>query len=436
MLRCFLFVVTVCCGLAVCLPVGAEDDSKTAANINAKADVSVKPPCWPEFRGANRDSISLETGLLKKWPADGPPLIWKYSDCGKGFSGVSIADGRIYCAGDFGKREMIFALSLDGKLLWQAPNGESWRGSCPGSRTTPTYSGGVLYHMNPAGRVAAFGAKDGKEIWSVDLKKRFQARFGVWALAENLIVDGDKVLCLPGGAKALAAALDKKTGKTVWTATGLADRAAYCTPVIATHKGVRQMITMTARSVISIEVKTGKLLWTHPYPMGYPQHATPPVYYNGHVFVACGHSTGGTMLRISSDGRSVKKVWYMRKFDNCHGGVMRIGNRLYGSGCRVGGKGFYCVDFQTGKLLGSNQEVGKISILQADGMLYGLNHTGPMYLMKLTDDGIEIVSRFNMPDKRKTNIYLAHPVICGGRLYLREGNNLYAHDIRAKTSEK
>lgn len=424
MLRCALTTITVGCVLAVCLPVSAETKTKPGK------------PYWPEFRGPNRDSISLETGLLKKWPEGGPRLIWKYSDCGKGFSGVSIADGRIYCAGDFGKQEMLFALSLDGKLLWKSPNGASWRGSCPGSRTTPTYANGAVYHMNPTGRVAAFGAKDGKEIWAVDLKERFEARFGVWALAENLIVDGDKVLCLPGGGKALAAALDRKTGKTIWTAVGLRDRAAYCTPVIATHKGVRQMITMTSKSVISVEVKTGKLLWTHPYPMGYPQHATPPVYHDGHVFVACGHSTGGTMLKINPDSSSVKKVWYMRQFDNCHGGVMLIGDRLYGSGCRVGGKGFYCVDFKTGKLIGRNSEVGKLSILYADGMLYGLNHTGPMYLMKITAGGIEIVSRFNMPGKRKTNIYLAHPVVCAGRLYLREGSNLYVHDIRAKAKDQ
>ncbi len=418
MLRRVLAMVTATCMSAACPPVHAE--------------VKVEQPFWPEFRGPRRDSISTETGLLKTWPADGPPLIWTYSDCGKGFSGVSIADGRIYSAGDFGEREMLFALDLDGKLLWRTPNGPSWRGSSPGSRTTPTYVDGVLYHMNPTGRVAAVRAKDGKEIWAVDLKRRFEAKFGVWALSENLVVDGDKVLCLPGGRRALAAALDRKTGKTIWTTTGLTDPAAYCTPVVATHEGVRQMVTMTARSVISVNVKTGKLLWSHPYRMGFPQHATPPVYYRGHVFVACGHSTGGTLLKVNPDSSGVTKVWHLRTFDNCHGGVIRIGGRIYGSGCRVGGKGFYCVDFLSGKIIDTNQTVGKVSLLYADGMLYGLNHKGPMYLMDVTADGVKVVSRFDMPGKRRTNIYLAHPVICGGRLYLREGKTLYAHDIRAK----
>jgi len=418
MLRRVLVMVTAACVLAACPPVHAETTSKQ--------------PYWPEFRGPRRDSISTETGLLKQWPADGPPLIWTYSDCGKGFSGVSIAEGKIFSAGDFGEKEVLFALDLNGKPLWTSPNGKSWRGSCPGSRTTPTYVDGVLYHMNPTGRVAACRAKDGKEIWAVDLKRRFGARFGVWALAENLVVEGDKVLCLPGGSKALAAALDKNTGKTVWTTTGPADRAAYCTPVVVTHKGVRQMITMTARSVISVDVKTGRLLWSHPYQMGFPQHATPPVYYQGHVFVACGHATGGTLLKINPDSSGVTKVWHIRRFDNCHGGVIRIGGRIYGSGCRVAGKGFHCVEFLSGKTIGVNETVGKLSILYADGMLYGLNHKGRMYLMDIVDSGVKVVSHFDMPGKRRTNIYLAHPVICGGRLYLREGKNLYAHDIRAK----
>jgi len=152
MLRWIGPMVTVACVLVVCLSSGAETKAKD------------KQPYWPQFRGPRRDSISLETGLLKKWPADGPPLIWKYTDCGKGFSGVSIAEGRIYCAGDFGKQEMIFALSLDGKLLWKSPNGSSWRKSCPGSRTTPTYVDGVLYHMNPAGRVASRGGHVRREV--------------------------------------------------------------------------------------------------------------------------------------------------------------------------------------------------------------------------------------------------------------------------------
>ena len=410
--------VMVACVSATCPVVGAED---TAGR-----------PYWPEFHGPRRDNISSETGLLKRWPEGGPRLIWKYSDCGTGFSGVSIAEGKIFTAGDFGDRELLIALDLDGKLLWTSPNGNSWQGPSLGSRTTPTYEDGVLYHLNPTGRLAAYRAESGKQIWSVDLKSRFGARYGGWAMAENLVIDGDKVLCIPGGSKALAAALNKRTGETIWTTTGLTDRAAYCSPVVATYQGVRQLITMTDKSVVAIDVRTGKLLWTYPYKMRFSQHATTPVFHDGHVFVACGHSTGGTMLRINPDLRGVTKVWYMRQFDNCHGGVVHIGGRLYGCGCRLGGKGFFCVDFLSGKTIGTDHTVGKVSIAYADGRLYCLNHKGRMYLMEITPDGVKVVSHFDMPGPRKTNVYLAHPVICGGRLYLRHANHLYAHHVRAE----
>jgi outer membrane protein assembly factor BamB len=394
-------------------------------------------PSWPEFHGTARENRSPETGLLKRWPEGGPRLIWKYDDCGWGYSGVSVADGKIFTVGDDDGeqedgKERLIALTLDGELVWKAANGPSWTGSTPGSRTTPTFRDGVLYHLNPSGRLAALRAESGEEIWAVDLKKRFDARFGVWALAENLVVEDDKVLCLPGGSKALAAALDRRTGKTLWTTTGLADKAAYCSPVVLTHNGVRQMITMTDRSVIGVDVKTGKLLWHYPYPMNFPQHATTPVYHEGHVFVACGHSTGGTLLRIGPKSQTVEKVWHKQDFDNCHTSVILLDGRLYGSGCRLGGKSFFCVDFLSGKTIAADNTLEKLSITYADDMLYGLNHKGRMHLLEITDDGVEPVSRFDLPGRKRTNGYLSHPVICDGRLYLRHENSLYVHDVRAK----
>jgi len=418
MLTRILPVVLVACVIAACPFVNAQDNADQ--------------PFWPEFRGPKRDGISPEKGLLKKWPEGGPRLIWKYSDCGRGYSGVSLAEGKIFTAGDFDDEERLITLDLDGKLLWTAPNGKSWRGASPGSRTTPTYDDGILYHMGPHGRLAAFQAKDGKEIWAVDLKKRFDADFGVWALSENVIVEDDKVLCMPGGGKAIVVALDKKNGETVWTTTGLDEKAAYCSPVVVTQKGIKQLLTMTSRSVLSVDVASGKLLWRYPYRMRFSQHATTPVYHEGHVFVACGHSTGGTLLKINDSQDGVTKVWYRQEFDNCHGGLLLLGDRMYGCGCRLGGKGFYCVDYLTGKMIDTDDTVGKVGITYADGTIYAINHKGRMYLMEVTDDGMEVVSHFDLPGKRKVNIHLAHPVICGGRMYLRFENHLHVYDVRAK----
>ena len=148
-----LLVLTLCVAYSArCL--GADDSAPAGAATIEKSPAS--EPYWPEFHGPKRDNISPETGLLKRWPEGGPKLIWEYAECGIGYSGISIADGRIYCAGDFGREAHVFALDLDGKLLWKSPNGKAWTGSEPGSRTTPTYCDGSVYHMTsawPAGRL-------------------------------------------------------------------------------------------------------------------------------------------------------------------------------------------------------------------------------------------------------------------------------------------
>ncbi|MHC4312738.1 MAG: outer membrane protein assembly factor BamB family protein [Planctomycetota bacterium] len=204
---------------------------------------------WPEHHGPGRTNISPDKGLLKEWPQEGPDKLWTYSPCGRGFSGVTIADGMIFTAGDFDRQEILIALDMDGKLLWKQPNGESWRRSSPGSRATPTYSDGAVYHMNPTGRLAAYEAKSGKPLWVVDLKAKFDAKYGVWALAENVIIEGDKVICMPGGPKGRVVALDKRSGKTLWVNTEIEHSAAYCSGLVVNHAGVRQLITMTQKSV-------------------------------------------------------------------------------------------------------------------------------------------------------------------------------------------
>lgn len=388
-------------------------------------------PSWPEFHGPGRTNISPETGLLKQWPQGGPQLLWKYSDCGDGYSGVSIADGMLFTAGDFEKTEMVLALDLQGKLLWKTPNGEAWLGSSPGSRTTPTYDDGVVYQMNPKGRLAAFAAKTGQELWAVDLQARFAAEYGVWALSENVVVDSGKVLCMPGGPKGRVVALDKRTGKTVWVNTEIEHTAAYCSPTVITHEGVRQLLTMTQKSVVGVNVETGKTVWSAPFVPRSPQNALTPVYHDGYVFVACGHSSGGTVMKIDTASRSAKTVWDREDLDNCHGGALLVDGKLYGCGCRQGGKHFYCVDFLTGKTHKLDKTLGKVGISCAEGMIYALNHQGMMYLLAITPTGFEVVSEFDL-GKKPANTYLAHPVICGGRMYLRCEQNLLVYDIRAK----
>lgn len=395
------------------------------------ADEIADRPSWPEFHGAGRTNVSPEKGLLKKWPKQGPPLAWKSAECGDGYSGVAIADGMIFTAGDFGDAEKLVTFDMDGKLLWKTANGQAWSGASPGSRTTPTYSDGALYHMNPNGRLAAFEARSGKELWAVDLKSRFESKFGVWGLAENVIVDGGKVLCMPGGAKGRVVALDKRTGKTLWTNTDIGETAAYCSPLVVDYRGVRQLITMTQKSVVSVAVDSGKLVWSAPFVPKSPQNALTPVFHDGYVFVACGHWSGGTVLKVNPDNHTAATVWYRKDLDNCHGGALLVDDKLYGCGCRLGGKNFYCVDFLTGKTRQLDKTLGKVGITCADGMIYAISHRGTLSLLAITPQGFDIASQVDL-GKRPENTYLAHPVVCGGRLYVRRDHDLLVFDIRAK----
>ncbi len=386
-------------------------------------------PSWPEHHGPGRTNISPEKNLLKRWPEGGPRKLWTYSQCGNGYSGVTLAEGMVFTAGDFGRDQKLVTLDLDGNLLWEARNGDAWRGASPGSRSTPTCNDGALYHMNPSGRLAAYEAKSGKPLWDVDLKSRFDARWGIWALAENVVVDGNKVLCMPGGPKGRVVALDKKTGRTLWANTEIEHSAAYCSGRVVDYGGVRQLITMTQRSVVGVNVDDGSLVWSAPFVPMSPQNSLTPVFHDGYVFVACGHSSDGTLMKIDQASRTASVVWKRSDLDDCHSGTLLVDGRLYGTACRQGGKSFYCVDYLTGTTIKSDDTLGKVGITCADGMIYALNYQGTVYLIEITDEGFEIVSRFEL--KRKPpNTYLAHPVVCGGRLYLRGAGELHVYDIR------
>ena len=402
-----------------------------AAPLPLIAAAADRGASWREFHGPNRDNISPERGLLKQWPEGGPRLIWKYSECGRGHACVSIADGLIFTTGDFADKEMVIALDLDGKPAWKAENGKSWRGDMPGSRTTPTCIDGVLYDLNPTGRLAAYQAKSGKEIWAVDLREEYGAKYGTWAMAENVAIDGDAVLCVPGGSRGRIVALDKRTGARIWTNTEVADCAAYCSPIVVTHGGVRQMITLMQKSVVSVDVRTGKLLWSHAHQTKHDQNVTMPIFRDGCVYVSSGHGTGGKLLKISDRSDGVTEVWAGTDLDNCHGGVILVGGCLYGSGCRLNGaKGLICVDFLTGKTLWSDKAIGKVSITHADGLFYGQTEGGRMMLLEAGPKACRVVSRFDVRKPSGGPCY-AHPVVCGGTLYVRHGTELFAYDITA-----
>lgn len=392
-------------------------------------------PSWPDFHGPGRTNISPEQGLLSTWPDSGPPLLWSYDKCGQGYAGVIIAEDMVFTAGDVDRQSRLFAFDLEGRLLWEVPNGQAWRRSSPGARSAPTYSDGLLYHLNPLGRLAAFRAQNGEEVWAVDLVERFKGRYGIWGFSEHVVVHEDRVLCMPGGPAGRVVALDKRTGATLWANTEIQYSAAYCSGTVVTHEGVDQFITLTQRSLVALDVKTGALLWSVAFRPMSPQNALTPVYQDGYVFVACGHSSGGTLFKIDMARKTAKTIWDRQDLDDCHSGAFVWEGKLFGCACRVGSRHFFCVDYLTGKTHQLDESLGKVGMTCAEGKIYLLNHRGTLSLMDITAKGFKIVSQFELP-KKPTNSYLAHPVVCGGRLYIRSHEDIFVYDIAEKQQRR
>ena len=275
----------------------------TAAELDADGPIASPEPDWPQWNGPRRDGISREKGLLPTWPEAGPKLAWKIGNLGRGWSSPIIVRDRLYITGDVDDDLVIFAFDLDGKPLWKAKNGRSWTGSYPGARACCAYSEGKLYHMNAHGRVVCLEADTGKELWAVDVLERFQGQNITWAMSECLLVDGARVIVTPGGEKALMAALDKQSGRTVWTTEPLhEDRASHCSPLLFRHAGQRIIANCSSAHGFAVDADTGKLLWTVPLRSPYGVNVATPVYGAGRIFYVTPYVYGTCYQLQPGDG--------------------------------------------------------------------------------------------------------------------------------------
>jgi outer membrane protein assembly factor BamB len=393
---------------------------------------------WPYFHGPNRNNLSNEKGLMQSWPQDGPEMLWTASGIGHGFSSVSIADGRIFTAGMIDKQTYVTALDMNGKQLWQRLNGQSWQASerqpwavpHAGSRGTPSIHENTVYHLSEMGQLTAFDVRTGQEKWNKNLLKTFKAERPKYGLSESLLIYGNTIICCPGGADGSVAALDKNTGRTLWMNNKINDPVGYSSPIVAHIDGIEQVITMSAERIFSFEPDNGRILWEYPFGNERNNSATDVIVKDGLVYASTGYGGGSILLRPKqqADGEfSVEQVWKSELLDNHHGGVLFLDGYLYGSGHNA--RGWFCLDFKTGSKMW--QEPGKGSLTFADGRLYCLDEKGKMSLVKASHESWEEISSFQ-PPKGGRGYFWAHPVVCGGRLYVRHSDKLFAYNIRGK----
>lgn len=392
---------------------------------------------WPQFRGPTRDGKSAETGLLKKWPEDGPELLWSVDGLGIGFSSVAIADGSIYPTGMLDGEGSLFAYDLAGNLKWKESYGPEWTGSHKGTRTTPTVDSERIYVFSGTGKMVCFNARTGEKIWQVDTLKEFDGKNIRWGMSGSPLIDGDKVYCTPGGTKGTIVALDKMTGKTIWATTGLDELSAYSSAILIERGGNRLLINMIQKSVVCVNPDNGKLIWREPYVTPSDTGSVTPVYKDGCLYVTSAiereFTRGGVMFELSADGTSVTEKWNDQTLDCGHGGVVLVDGHLYGSTFDGIPKGdWICLDWDSGKVMYDNKWNGnKGSIIYADGMLYCYDeNTGDVALVKPSPKRFEIVSSFRITEGEGQ--HWAHPAISNGRLYIRHGDALMAYDIKNK----
>jgi outer membrane protein assembly factor BamB len=395
---------------------------------------------WPQWQGPRRDNVSQETGLLKEWPSGGPHLVWTAESAGIGYSGPAVVGDRLYTLGADERQDLALAFdTTTGKKLWSTPVGPYVRNQYgSGPRSTPTVDGEYLYVLGSAGRLACLKAGDGALVWSVDLIGQLGGGKPYWNYSESPLVDGDQVVCTPGGARGTLAALDKKTGKVLWRSKGLTDPAGYSSCVLDETGDVRQYVQQTMRGTAGVSAKDGAVLWNQPNSYYKVAVIPTPIVHENYVYAVAGYGAGASLLELTRDGDAFKvRNLYdddaRRAMDNKHGGVVRVGDHVYGWSDH--GNQWVCQEFKTGRPAWTSRALGRGSVTCADGCLYLYSEDkGTAVLALASPDGFSEKGRFVIPRQTSrrefNNNHWTHPVVANGKLYLRDQELLFCYDVK------
>jgi len=380
---------------------------------------------WPQWRGPNRDGISKETGLLKQWPATGPALVWKATGAGGGYSSLAISGGRIFTMGVRAGRENVIAFDVaTGKELWATPHGAVFsndRGDGP--RGTPTVDGDRLYALGGNGDLSCMDTKTGKIVWTLNILQKFGGENPKWGISESPLVIGEKVLVNPGGPNASVMALNKKDGTVIWKTQS--DQAGYSSAMPVQIGGTTQIVFFTDQRALGVDLKDGKFLWSYPKASNNVANVATPIVRGNRVFVSSDYGTGAALVEIKADG-TAQEVYFTKEMRNHHSSSILIGDYLYGFSSGI----LTAMRFDTGAVAWKDRSVGKGSLVYADGNLYAFSENGVVGLIEATPTGYVEKGRFRIQQDSLPT--WTHPVIAGGRLYLRDQNTIYAYDVKQK----
>jgi outer membrane protein assembly factor BamB len=386
---------------------------------------------WPQWRGPDRTGLSAETGLLKQWPASGPAALWNVSNIGRGYGTVAIQGSRIHVQGTQNAQSAVFCLNrADGKPVWVRPLGRSLdQDKGGGPRGTPTVEGDRIYVLTEDGDLACLQAKDGSVVWARNILKDFKASNPRWLISESPLIDGNNLIVTPGGPGAGIVALDKATGNTVWVAQELSDPAGYSSCIVAEIQGVRTIMTLTSEAGVGVRATDGKLMWRYTKVANDTANVTTPICSNNMVFYTSNYNTGCALLKLSKADNGLLKaeeVYFSREMMNHHGGVVLVNGYLYGFSNAI----LTCLQYETGKPMWKNRSVGKGCLTYADGDLYLIGEGNTAGLAEANPSAYVEKGRFAIADQGWPS--WAHPVVCAGKLYIRNQGMLTCYDVQAR----
>lgn len=381
---------------------------------------------WPQWRGPNRDGISKETGLLKQWPTEGPRLVWKAAGAGRGYSSMAISNGRLFTMGLRGDREFVISFDVaTSKEVWATPHGTAYRDSRgDGPRGTPTVDGNNLYALGGNGDLSSLDAKTGRIIWTINALTKFGGENINWGISESPLVIDDKLLINAGGPGASIVALNKKDGSLIWKSQS--DKAGYSSAMPIVIGNTTQVVFFTHQRAVGLDLKDGRLLWEYARPANDVANVATPVVRGNRIFISSDYGTGAGLVEIKADGKA-QEVYFTKEMRNHHSSSILIGDYLYGFSSGI----LIAMRFDTGEVAWRDRSVGKGSLVYADGNLYALSENGVVGLIEATPAAYREKGRFRIQQDSLPT--WTHPIIAGGRLYLRDQDTIYAYDVREKS---
>jgi len=401
---------------------------------------------WPQWRGPNRDGVCSETGLLKSWPQDGPKLLWETTGLGSGYSSMAIVNDRLYTMGDISldseKTQCVLAYDLaTHKRLWAAKVGPVHN---DGARCTPTVDNGSVYAIGTSGDLVCVDAGTGNVRWSRNFEKDLGGKNPGWRYSESPLIDGEKLLCTPGGKEAVMVALNKNTGELIWKCSMPdigrkgKDEAGYSSIVITEAGGIRQYVQLTNKGLIGVAAKDGRFLWGYNKIANNTANIPTPIVYGNFIFCSTAYNTGSALLELTAagDGVDAKEIYFLddKTLQNHHGGLVRIGDYIFGGHDHNKGKPI-CIEAKTGKVMWQKDQPGggSSAVLYADGNLYFRYEDNTLALIEADPQNYNLISTFELPKRPgMSGPGWSHLVIVDGKLYVRHSDVLMVYDIKAK----